>query len=85
MVFKVELTATVAVEDDWSMPTRTAEAMAAKQEGRRKLKTTLLESMTPYLLMALRNLSWLNAQTNPTMLPIVMAPPGLKLLSDEEE
>ena len=85
VVFKVELTATVTVDADWSMPTRTAAAMAAKQEGRRKLNTTLLESMTPYLLMTLRNLSWLKAQTNPMMLPMVMAPPGLKFESEEEE
>ena len=85
VVFNVELAATVTVEDDWSIPTRTAEAMAAKQEGRRKLNTTLLESITPYLLMALSNLSWLKAHTNPTILPMVMAPPGLKLLSEEEE
>lgn len=59
------------------MPEVMAEKMAAKKEGKRKWKITLLDSMTPFLLMFLLKAIWHKQQRKLTPNPIAMAPPVL--------
>ncbi len=76
-VLTVLFESTEATAADSPMPASMAEKIAAKREGSRKWKIDPLESMTPPPLILLFNLVWQRAQTNPTMLPMVRAAPGL--------
>ena len=67
----------VALAADWPIPCKTAEKIAANNEGMIKLKKTLFESITPFSLILLLIRVWEKETINPVMKPIPVAAPGL--------
>lgn len=58
-------------------PCSTAEKMAAKREGSRKWKMTLLESITPFSFSFRLKRVWEREARKPTVKPMAVAAPGL--------
>jgi hypothetical protein len=58
-------------------PDRIAENIAANNEGSKKWKITLFESITPFSLIFLLKRVCEREQMNPTAKPIAVAAPGL--------
>jgi hypothetical protein len=59
------------------IPESVAEQMAAKNEGSRNWKMTLLESMTPFWFILCLKRVWDSEHRKPAMNPIAVAAPGL--------
>ena len=74
LVLKVVL---VKLAELFPTPERMAEKMAAKREGMRKLKITLLESMTPSSFIFLLKRVCEKEEMKPTAKPMAVAAPGL--------